>query len=74
MGIPVLDLSDALEPGAARSAEVALQMRAAAMASGFFYVRHHGVPQALVQRQFDRAQRLMDLPVTTREVNSWCRS
>ena len=35
-------------------------MRAAAMASGFFYVRHHGVPQALVQRQFDLAQRLMD--------------
>ncbi len=70
MGIPVLDLSDALEPGAARSNEVAQQMRAAAMASGFFYVRNHGVPQALVQRQFGLAQRLMDLPVATREAQA----
>ena len=70
MGIPVLDLSDALEPGAARSNEVAQQMRAAAMASGFFYVRNHGVPRALVQRQFGLAQRLMDLPVATREAQA----
>lgn len=70
MGIPVLDLIDALEPGGARSAEVAQQMRGAAMASGFFYVRNHGVPQALIRRQFELAQRLMDLPVATRKAQA----
>ena len=63
MGIPVLDLTDALEPGSARSDEVAQQMRRAAMVSGFFYVRNHGVPQELIRRQFDLAQRLMTDPV-----------
>ena len=48
MSIPVLDLADALQPGAPRSAEVAAQLRAAAMASGFFYVRRHGLPLSLI--------------------------
>lgn len=67
MGIPVIDLHDALAPGGPRSAEVAAQLRAAAMASGFFYVRRHGVPAALVQRQFGLAQQLLDLPLSTRQ-------
>lgn len=65
--IPVIDLHDALAPGAPRSADVATQLREAAMASGFFYVRHHGVPAALLARQFDIARRLLDVPPATRE-------
>ena len=67
MSIPVLDLADALQPGAPRSAEVAAQLRAAAMASGFFYVRRHGLPAGLIERQFGLARRLLeDVPLSTR--------
>jgi len=66
--IPVIDLADALTPGAPRSAEVAAQLRAAATASGFFYVRHHGVPADQVARQFALARRLLEeVPAATRE-------
>jgi isopenicillin N synthase-like dioxygenase len=60
--IPSIDLQGALESGDPRSGEVAQQMRAAAVASGFFYVTGHGVPALLVQRQFSAAQMLFDLP------------
>ena len=62
MALPILDLTDALAPGAPRSAEVARQLRAAAMSSGFFYVRQHGVDAAQVARQFTLAEQLLDLP------------
>ena len=70
MGIPVLDLAGALVPGGPRSAEVAREFRSAAMASGFFYVRHHGVDAAMVERQFDVTRRLMALPIERREALS----
>lgn len=65
--IPIIDLQDALTLGAPRSAEVARQMREAATASGFFYVRHHGVDADQVAAQFALAKELMDLPLATRE-------
>jgi isopenicillin N synthase-like dioxygenase len=68
--IPLIDLSDALAPGGARSAEVARQLREAATSSGFFYVRHHGVNPGLVASQFALARRLLDLPAATREALS----
>ena len=68
--IPVIDLDDALQPGAARSAAVAQQLREAAMTSGFFYVRHHGVDAALVERQFALTRALLDLPAATRDALS----
>jgi isopenicillin N synthase-like dioxygenase len=67
MGIPVIDLTGALVSGGPRSADVARQFRAAAMASGFFYVRNHGIGATLVERQFDAARRLMALPPARRE-------
>ena len=67
MGIPVIDMTDALAPGGLRSADVARQFRAAAMASGFFYVCNHGIDDALVERQFDATRRLMALPPARRE-------
>ncbi len=53
--IPVIDLR-------ADSARVAAQMREAAMASGFFYVSHHGVAQPLIDAQMAMTQRFFDLP------------
>ena len=66
--IPVIDLAGALEPGGPRRAPAAEELRAAAMASGFFYVRHHGVPAEQVARQFALARRLLeDVPAATRQ-------
>ncbi len=70
MSIPVIDLSHALQPGAARSAEVAQAIRAAAMSSGFFYITRHGVDPALVREQFALAADLLALPASTKDALS----
>lgn len=62
MAIPVIDLRDALRPGAPRNTEAAAQIRAAGEATGFFYIINHGIDQALVDRQFQAAQALFALP------------
>ncbi|EFX60331.1 hypothetical protein DAPPUDRAFT_29950, partial [Daphnia pulex] len=70
MGIPLLDLSGALQPGAPRSPAVmavAAQLRQACTGPGFFYVRHHGVPQDIIARQFALAQQFFDLPLASKE-------
>ena len=67
MAIPVIDLQGALASGGARSAAVAVQLREAAMASGFFYVRNHGVGTEQVRSQFELARRLLELPEATRQ-------
>ncbi|MBA2964080.1 MULTISPECIES: isopenicillin N synthase family dioxygenase [Ramlibacter] len=68
MSIPILDLQGALSRGGPRSAEVARQLRAAAVGSGFFYVRNHGVAAQQVARQFELARQLLeDVPPGTRE-------
>jgi isopenicillin N synthase-like dioxygenase len=59
--IPVIDLEGALSPDGARSLAAAQALREAAMASGFFYVRRHGVPQALIDAQFDITRRFFAL-------------
>ena len=73
MGIPLIDLSGALQPGAPRSPAVmavAAQLRQACMGAGFFYVRHHGVPQDVIARQFALAQQFFDLPLASKEAIS----
>lgn len=73
MGIPLIDLSGALQPGAPRSPAVmavAAQLRQACMGAGFFYVRHHGVPQDVIARQFAFAQQFFDLPLGFKEAIS----
>jgi len=67
MSIPVIDLADALVPGGPRSTEVAQMFRGAAMSSGFFYVRNHGVAPEMIAGQFALAEALLDLPVATRQ-------
>lgn len=68
MSIPILDLDGALVRGGARSADVAAQLRQAAIGSGFFYIRNHGIAAAQVARQFQLAQELIEqVPQATRE-------
>ena len=66
MSIPVLDLENALLAGSPGSRHVAAQLRRAAMASGFFYVRNHGIDESLIEAQFALARQLFDLPASTR--------
>ncbi|MCX7274139.1 MAG: 2-oxoglutarate and iron-dependent oxygenase domain-containing protein, partial [Burkholderiales bacterium] len=72
--IPVLDLQGALAPDGPRSAEVAQQLRAAALDSGFFYVRGHGIDAGRQRQQFALARRLLELPAARREALSMRRS
>lgn len=68
MAIPILDLHDALLCGAPRSGEVAKQLREAAMNSGFFYVKNHGIPAEQIARQFNLARDLFEkVPQSTRD-------
>lgn len=70
MSIPVIDLTDALLPSSPRSAEVAEAIRTAAMTSGFFYIRNHGVAAQLVEDQYTLARQLMALPDSTKRALS----
>jgi isopenicillin N synthase-like dioxygenase len=70
MSIPVVDLSEALVAGAPGSPDAAARIRAAAMTSGFFYVRHHGIDPALVERQFGIASALLALPPARKQAMS----
>ena len=65
--IPIIDLASALHQGSANGPAVAHQMRQAAMATGFFYVKNHGVPAAMVAQQFELTRELMGLPLATRQ-------
>jgi len=70
MTIPVIDLANALKPGDPALAAVAQQMRTAAMATGFFYVKNHGVSTELIDQQFELTRQLMGLPLATRQALS----
>ncbi len=48
--LPLIDIESLLRPSVGGSAAVAEQIGAACRAHGFFYVRGHGVPQALIDR------------------------
>jgi isopenicillin N synthase-like dioxygenase len=60
--IPVIDLTNALTSNASRRREVADQVRNAAETCGFFYVSHHGIPQSLIDRQFEVAEQFFTQP------------
>jgi isopenicillin N synthase-like dioxygenase len=52
--IPVIDLAAARVPD---------EIGRACRDTGFFYVANHGVPQALIDAQFDHARRFFELPL-----------
>jgi len=67
--IPVID---AAQPEDA----LAAAMLAAAQANGFFYIRNHGVPDALIEDVFRLARRFFAAPTAAKEriaVNPWHR-
>ena len=60
--LPVIDVSGLRGDSGARRA-VAREMRAACTASGFFYIKGHGVPGALIDQVFDRSHEFFALPM-----------
>lgn len=62
--IPVIDVGDLVsgDAGPEREAAVASQIGAACRDVGFFYVRNHGVPDEVVQKQFKESKRFFDRP------------
>jgi len=61
--VPVIDFGGMLGSDPAEKAKVALALRDAAVNVGFFYIRNHGVPQALVDAMFAEAPRFFGLPL-----------
>src|SRR5882672_5616057 len=59
--VPVIDIAPliAREPGA--TARIAAQIRDACEAVGFFYIKGHGVPDALIERTFTASRRFVEL-------------
>jgi isopenicillin N synthase-like dioxygenase len=60
--IPVIDLDPARPP-----ATVAAEIRQASIASGFFYVRNHGVEQQVIDDAFAAMARFFALPLEAKE-------
>ena len=57
--VPVIDL-------ACTHCDLSTEVGAALRRFGFFYVRHHGVPDLLMAKQFEQSKRLFDLPAATK--------
>lgn len=58
--MPVLDLGEWLAGGPIEP--LALQFKAACTNTGFFYIRNHGIPRAVVDGVFEATRRYFDLP------------
>ena len=61
--VPVIDLTPMLEGDDASQRSTAWDVHRACRDTGFFYIVNHGVPADLVERHFDWARRLFDLPL-----------
>ncbi|NKC33542.1 isopenicillin N synthase family oxygenase [Roseomonas sp. BU-1] len=62
--MPILDLTPLNQGG--DLAPLAAELRRACETIGFFYVKNHGVPQAVVDDVFDATRRYFDLPAEER--------
>lgn len=74
--IPVIDIARLVAGDAAAIPQIAAEMLVAAEATGFFYVRNHGVPQPLIDGVFDVARTFFSAPHEIKQqvaVNAWHR-
>lgn len=61
--IPVIDIADLLEDEERVIERIAWEMQEAAERVGFFYVRNHGIPQALIDDVFRISREFYELPL-----------
>jgi isopenicillin N synthase-like dioxygenase len=62
--IPVIDFAGMLSEDAQARAQVVEAVRRASETVGFFYIRNHGVPQALIDQIFALGLKFFDLPLS----------
>lgn len=65
--IPVIDLKGSFSDDPAARQQVAWEIHKACRESGFFYVTGHGIPQPLIDAQFDWAKRFFELPIDEKQ-------
>lgn len=61
--VPVIDLKGGVRSSAAERRAIAAEIRDACQNIGFFYIVNHGVPDELIQKQFDWTARFFALPM-----------
>ncbi|MEJ8573795.1 isopenicillin N synthase family dioxygenase [Microbaculum marinum] len=65
--IPVIDIGSTLNDDPAARKATAAEVRDACMGAGFFLASGHGVPESLIDKQFDWARRFFELPVAVKQ-------
>jgi len=70
--IPVIDLGR-LHFGASARQGAAAEIHRAYVRTGFFYVSHHGIDSALIEKQFDFTKKFFDLPIKEK-MSIWMKS
>ena len=61
--IPVIDLSESFAPNPEGKKKIAWEIHKACRDTGFFYISHHGIPEAVIDAQFHSGKRFFDLPL-----------
>lgn len=61
--IPIIDISDLRELGSPNMDEVVRRLGHACRDVGFFYIKHHGIPQGLIQETFAMAEKFFSQPL-----------
>lgn len=64
--IPVIDLAGSFSDSPEQRKAVAWEIHKACRDVGFFYIRNHGVPDALIAEEFASSKRFFDLPAQER--------
>jgi isopenicillin N synthase-like dioxygenase len=65
--LPIIDIGGLSSPDLADRQTVAAELRTACLDKGFFYVRNHGIPDAMVDAVFAESARFFDLPVAEKQ-------
>jgi len=61
--LPIIDLSAPLAGDSTATAAVAREINAACLTHGFFYIRNHGVPDAIIDRTVEQAKLFFRQPI-----------
>ncbi|MDR5171937.1 isopenicillin N synthase family oxygenase [Methylobacillus flagellatus] len=61
--IPVIDIAGLRKPGSPGMDEVVRQLGQACREVGFFYIKHHGIPQDLIRQTFAMAETFFSQPL-----------
>jgi isopenicillin N synthase-like dioxygenase len=65
--IPIIDIGPLRDAASDRRGEVAREIRRASMATGFFYIANHGIPDGAVAEILGEAKRFFEQPLELKE-------